>query len=149
MTFSKDTVTGLFFVLFAAGTIVTALHYGWGDPMRIGPAFFPICVAIALAIVGVVLVLRGLRAEGMRIGTVPWRPILFLLAGPAFFAATIKGLGFALAFAGLTLLGCLAFPRPDWRVTAAVVPLLTAACYLAFVVGLRVNIPLLGPWIGG
>lgn len=144
--FTKDVLTGLLFLGIAIVAIAVSLPYGWGDYMRIGPAFFPTCVAICLAVIGVVLLIRGasVQVEGF-----PLRPILLLLAGPIFFALTIHGLGYVLAFAGMTVLGCMAFPRPDWRITAIVVPVLTAVSYLVFVIGLKVNMHLLGSWIGG
>ena len=63
-----------------------------------GPGYFPLVLAGALAALGVAIVAKGVTAAAAEtpIGPVPWRGAILILAALVFFGATVRGLGLVL-----------------------------------------------------
>ena len=87
-------------VLLVVGVVgaVQALRLGLGQLSEPGPGFLPFCVAVTLAVVAAVLVLRPHRpppsAEQTAATELPWTRVVIVFAGLLFFAAALEWLGF-------------------------------------------------------
>ena len=71
---AKDVLAGLAFVGFGLAFAIGALAYDIGDPVRMGPGFFPLVVGVLLAILGALIaVTRSNEPDEEPISAPPWR----------------------------------------------------------------------------
>jgi hypothetical protein len=144
----NDLASGAMFVAFGAFFALEALRYEFGTPFRMGPGFMPIVLGGVLIALGIAVVAKGIGKPDREAPTPwPWRGIALVLGTIMFFAATIRGLGFipvVLIAAFATALSS----RRNNMLSALVISVgLTLLCYLIFVVGLGMLVPLVGPWL--
>jgi hypothetical protein len=146
----KDILAGLAFVGIGLAFAVGATSYKIGTTLQMGPGYFPFVLGGLLAVLGGTIAARGVRGgEEGPIGQVPWRAVVLLTAAIVFFGATARGLGLVPATVVAALLASLASRRTGLVGIALIAAGLTILAILIFVVGLRLRLPLLGPWIGG
>ena len=143
-------MAGAIFVAAGAYFALEALNYDLGTPFRMGPGFMPVSLGAVLVGLGLAIVLKGLRSDRKDEAQPPsWRAIGLITFSVLFFGFAIRGLGFVPTILVGTALTALA-SRTNSPIAALVIAVgLTVLSALIFVVGLRVNVPLLGPWLGG
>ena len=144
----KDVLAGLTFLGFGVAFALGALAYDIGDPVRMGPGFFPLVVGVLLALLGVVIVVtRSTEPDEEPLTAPPWRAGVLILGALLVFGLTVRGLGLVPALLVTALLASLASREtsPPWAVVLAVA--LTLLSIAIFVVALSVRLPLVGPWI--
>jgi hypothetical protein len=137
------------FAGFGLAFAVGAVFYPIGSAARMGPGFFPLLVGGLLVGLGLLIVLRpeGLDAEGDGLGGVTWRGLALIPMSIIVFALTVRGLGLVPSLLGTIVLAALATreTRPIGAVILAIG--ITVLSVLIFIVALRLNLPLIGPWI--
>jgi hypothetical protein len=144
----KDVLAGLVFVAIGAAFAVFSLSYEIGTTLRMGPGYFPLVLGALLAVLGGVIVGKGvLEGAEEAIGTVPWRAIVLILGAILFFGLTVRGLGLVPSTFVATLMSTFASRRTTVVGAALVTVGLTVLCVLIFVVALSLRLPLVGPWI--
>jgi len=144
----KDILAGLAFVAFGAAFAILAVGYRIGTPGQMGPGGFPFVVGGILVALGGVMAVRGfVQREPDPIGIIPWRAIAMIIAAVLFFGLTVRGLGLIPSTFGAALLAALASRRAGLVGVLAVSIGLTVVAILVFVVALRLNLRLIGPWI--
>jgi Tripartite tricarboxylate transporter TctB family len=92
----RDFASGLMFL--AAGSVfaVRATHYAMGDSVKPGAGLFPLILAVLLAIVGAVVLLKSLTIEtegGDPIGTIAWLPLVAVVGAVALFGLAATWFG--------------------------------------------------------
>ncbi|KQT64471.1 MULTISPECIES: tripartite tricarboxylate transporter TctB family protein [unclassified Aureimonas] len=145
----KDILSGLVFIGIGAAFAVGALGYPMGTATRMGAGYFPFALSLILVAFGVAILVKGFRNHGAAetLGTVPWRGGALILGAIVFFGFCLTGLGFvptlfvtvfasALASRSMTALGALALALG-----------MVVLCYVIFIKGLGVTVPLFGPWL--
>lgn len=146
---SKDFLTGLI-VIAIAGV------FAWGIPslplgtaFQMGPGYFPLVLVILLVVVGVIIMLNGLRSQAEAVEPLPWWTIATIALPVVFFGATVRGLGLAPSLSIAVFVTTFAHrpfhPGKALLLTAAIV----AFCSVVFLWGLDLPLPLYGPWLGG
>ena len=75
-------LSGAIFTCTGAFFAVQAYTLGIGSAMQMGSGFFPMLLSIVLIVLGLVLILRGLRAESEPVGEFAVRGILLILPSP-------------------------------------------------------------------
>lgn len=145
----KDILSGLIFLGIAAAFGYAASGYPLGTALRMGPGYFPLVLAGALAVLGLAIMAKGITAAAAEgeIGPVPWRGILFIIGALIFFGATIKGIGLAPSVFGAALLSALASRQNGPVAALAIAVALTILCILVFHYGLGLSVPVVGPWL--
>lgn len=144
----KDILAGLAFVAFGLAFAVLAAGYQVGTPVRMGPGYFPLVLGGILVLLGGVIVVKGfLAGEGEAIGGIPWRALGLILGAIVFFAVTMRGLGLVPATFVAVLMASFASARTRPLPGLLLAVGLTILCLLIFVLGLRLRLPLLGPWL--
>jgi hypothetical protein len=145
----KDILSGLIFVGFGAAFGYAASGYELGTAFRMGPGYFPLLLAGALALLGVAIIVKGVTAAAADtpIGVVPWRGAVLILGAVVYFGATVRGLGLVPALFGTALLSALASRHNPALAALVIAAALTLACVLIFHYGLGVAVPLFGPWL--
>ena len=133
---------------FGLAFAIGAVSYEVGTPDRMGPGYFPFLLGGALAVLGGVIAVRGLRGgEEGAIGDVAWRGAALIVGSIVFFGLTVRGLGLVPAVLVTALMSAFASRRTGLRTAILIAVALTVICVLVFVVALRLRIPLVGPWI--
>jgi len=126
---AADLVGGL--LVFAGGCAVAlgATSYQIGELTRMGPGYFPLVVGIALAVIGLGLVLVS-RTTATTLPRLRLKPAFAVFAGLILWALTIERFGLVPSTLGLVILVSLAQDRPNPGMIAA-----TAAFLIAFSIG--------------
>jgi Tripartite tricarboxylate transporter TctB family. len=143
-----DLAAGAIFVAFGSFFALEAMKYEFGTPFRMGPGFMPILLGGILVALGVAVAAKGFGKPETGSGPAwPWRGIVLVLGTILFFAATIRGLGFVPVVLTTALVTALSSRRNSWLAALVIALGLTMLCYLIFVVGLGMIVPLFGPWL--
>jgi hypothetical protein len=113
-----------------------------------GPGFYPLVVAALLVVLGVIIALRPAAApEDESTDRPPWRAVAVIVAALLLFGLTVRGLGLIPSIFIAATLSSLASVRTGLVTAAALGAALTVVSVVIFVVGLRLNLPLLGTWL--
>lgn len=145
----RDILSGLVFIGIGLAFGIAASGYEIGTALRMGPGYFPIVLASALALLGAGIVAKGVLSTTPEapIGSVPWRGAVLLLGAVVFFGATLRGLGLAPSLF-LTVFASALASRRNTLASAALLALgLTLFCIVIFTYALGVPLPLFGPWV--
>ena len=144
----KDIGAGLVFVAFGLAFGAGAATYTVGTPARMGPGFFPLAVGVLLVILGAAIVIRvGQEADDEALTRPALRALAFILGAVLIFGVTVRGLGLVPSIFVTAALSSLASPRTTVPMAFGFGLLLTAISVAIFVVALRLNLQLLGPWL--
>lgn len=143
MIAKKQFVAGLVFLCIGATFAVLSFHYPMGSVQRMGPGWFPAAVAILLALVGAVTVLKELLVPTATSGAVRivWLPAIVICGSLALFAVAIRPLGIVPAVFILTAASTLPYRLPLWQV-ASLATALAAISGLLFIYLLDMPFPL-------
>lgn len=146
---STDIVAGVLFALIGAMFCIMSLTgLKLGTAFRMGPGFFPALLGGIMAILGVVIAIKGLRDGPTEVWTPPNRRALVVLPiGLLGFGLMVRPLGLALALLYLCLLAGLASGEMSLRRSVIVAFAMTGICIGIFSFGLGINTPLVGDWL--
>lgn len=144
-----DFLAGLMFVVVGAGFCFGATRYEIGTAAQMGPGFFPVILGGLLALLGVVVVLWSLSPQNVveALEGVALKPLVLVLGAVTLFGILLIPLGLVLASVVLLLLSMLASHEFQWRFTLVTMLILISACYLIFIQGLGLPIPVLPRWV--
>ena len=143
----RDVLAGVVFVVFGAGFAWGAFAYPMGTVARIGPGFYPLVVAVLLVILGVAVAIRPSGDQEEDPVAPPWRAIAVIFAAILLFGLTVRGLGLAPSIFIAATLASFASVKTGPLGAVVIGAALTVVSVLIFVVALRLNLPLLGPWL--
>ena len=144
-----NTITlGIIAALAAIGLGIAGLQLPNPSRQIYGPGFFPVLLAVLLAVTSVVLIVEGVReAKAPFIEFQPWtRNPVYLLrfamipAGVAFYILCVNSLGF-LPTVSLLLLSLFLVMAVRWTVAIPVAVGTALAVHSLFYLGLRVQLP--------
>jgi putative tricarboxylic transport membrane protein len=144
---AKDILAGLTFIGFGLAFAAGATAYDIGDPVRMGPGFFPLVIGVLLAILGGVIAATRSAADEEPIMAPPWRAAGLILGGIVVFGLTVRGLGLIPAIFLTALLTGLASRQTSPIGALLLAAALTLVSVAIFVVALSLRLPLVGPWI--
>lgn len=107
----RDFWSGLMFVATGIVFAVGATSYSLGTSARPGPGYFPLILSVIMALLGALVLFKSLTIEtegGDPIGSIAWRPLIFVVISIAAFAAVIVPAGIFVAGAVAICLSSLA-----------------------------------------
>ncbi len=146
---NKAAMTGALLIVVAASFVLGALQLKLGTAQKMGPGYFPLVLGCGLAMLGLGILVSGLRRPQMGNIVIPTRAILCIGAGILFFATTVRGLGLGPSMLGAVFIVAMA-DRRNTVLSAFLTGLFMAVfSWLVFKVGLGIVLPLFGPWVGG
>jgi Tripartite tricarboxylate transporter TctB family len=156
----KDFFSGLMFMIVGGAFAWGATTYNVGEGARMGPGYFPLMLGVVLALIGTVVLFTSLVVEtegGDKIGKWAWRPLFFIILANLAFGVLLAGLpsiklpgmGLIAAIYGLTIIASLADGRFHTRDILILATVLAVGSYLAFIVLLKLQIPVWPSFISG
>jgi hypothetical protein len=163
----RDFWSGLMFLAVGVGFAIGATNYSMGpacpanDPCAAnlwarlsqlsahpGAGYFPLGLAIILAVMGAVVIFKSLTIEsegGDKVGAFAWRPLVVIVIAIAVFGAMLEPLGMLISVPVLIFIVSLAGDEFHWKGVAIAAVTLTIFSWAIFVWGLKLTIPVL-PW---
>ncbi|MBX3588709.1 MAG: tripartite tricarboxylate transporter TctB family protein [Ramlibacter sp.] len=156
----KDFFSGVMFSAIGAAFAGGATTYTVGEGARMGPGYFPLLLGVVLALLGAAIMFRALVVEtedGDPIGAWAWKPLAYVIAANLAFGVLIGGLpsvglpamGLVIAIFGLTLLASLAGDSFKLKEVLVLAAILAGGSYVAFVLMLKLQIPVWPTFISG
>jgi hypothetical protein len=156
----KDFFSGLMFIVVGVAFAWGATTYNVGEGARMGPGYFPLMLGIVLALIGAIVLFTSLVVEvegGDKIGKWAWRPLFFIIMANLLFGVLLAGLpkfgipgmGLIAAIYGLTIVASMADGHFHVRDTLILASALAVGSYLAFIVLLKLQIPVWPSFIVG
>lgn len=144
----NDLASGGMFVAFGSFFVFEALRYDFGTPFRMGPGFMPVVLGGALVALGVAVAAKGInKPDEDAPPPWPWRGLALVLGTILFFAACVRGLGFLPTVTIAAFATAMSSTRNSPLSALVIAVGLCVLCYIIFVVGLGMIIPLVGPWL--
>lgn len=141
---NADVESGVFFMVTGLVAMLLSIHYSFGSAARMGPGFFPIILSSLLTLLGLAILVVGLRNRK------PTAPAPFDLKGVVIICTAIVLFGVLLMRAGLLItvpltvfVASFAQYEMKWKQTLVIAVALTIFTWLVFIAGLDLRIPLL------
>jgi len=88
-----DLACGLLLLAIASFSLWVNADLDFGSARDIGPGYFPVLISWAIAVLSVIMIIRGLIAKGDMIEPVDGRPLFFILSSFIAFALLIRPAG--------------------------------------------------------
>jgi hypothetical protein len=156
----KDFFSGVMFSVVGIAFAWGATTYNVGDGARMGPGYFPLMLGILMTFLGLLIMFNALVVEtegGDRIGKWAWKPICFILGANLAFGVLLGGLpsikvpamGMIAAIYALVIIASLAGERFKLKEVLILATILAVGSYLAFIVLLKLQIPVWPTFITG
>lgn len=130
--------SGALFLVIGTGCAVLSLGYKLGTPARMGSGFFPLCLGVILAVLGIVLIVQSCSANSPIDRLTRWRvrAAVIIFASVLAFALLLPTIGLVAAIIGLVLVSSFAAHDFKWSVAVINAAFLAALCCAIFVFGL-------------
>lgn len=143
----KDFWAGVMYIAFGLATVIFALDYNVGTTSRMGPGYFPRGLGALTALLGLILVIRGMRVRGPRLWIGPPKPLLVVLGSVIMFGLAVPVLGLAVATVLLVIVSSTASHEFRWRETLIAALALAVFAVGAFDYALGVQMPVWPPFL--
>ena len=148
----KDFWSGLMFIVVGIAFAWGATSYNFGSSARPGPAYFPFGLSVLMALLGALVLFKSLTLEvegGDRIGEWAWKPLGVIVVAVAVFGWALPHLGMVVAMPLLVIGSAVAGDEFHWKDALINAVILTIGCWVIFIYGLKLTIPLWPTFIGG
>jgi len=156
----KDFFAGLMFAVVGVAFAWGATTYTVGTGARMGPGYFPLMLGILLALIGLGVIFGSLvveTADGEPIGSIAWRPLVFIIGANVIFGILLGGLpsiglpamGLIIAIYALVIISGLAAPNSSLKLSLILATILAVGSYLTFIVGLNLQFQVWPTFITG
>ena len=156
----KDFFAGLMFTTVGAAFALGATSYTVGEGARMGPGYFPLMLGIVLAALGAFVTFESMvveTADGEKVGPWAWRPLGYILGANLAFGVLLGGIpkigipsfGLILAIYALVLISSKAGDEFRLRDVLILATILAVGSYLAFILLLKLQIPVWPSFITG
>jgi hypothetical protein len=138
----KEVAAGLSLGAVGVAFLIGALGLDIGTAHRMGPGYYPLLVAGAAIVVGLLnAVLVCPRHDDRTHEAIAWRPLIAVLASIAVFAATVQRLGLVPAVVAAVLLAAAGDRTARWPGALVLAVVAALGAWLIFRVGLALELP--------
>jgi ABC-type anion transport system duplicated permease subunit len=131
-------IIGLFFAIIAT-------QYQMGTAAKMGPGYFPFYLGILMTLLGLLVLVKSFSATAV-IESIPkfnWRIIIQITGSVVLYGLLLPRLGFLIAVVALVLVSASASKEFTWKGSLINAAFLVAFTYSVFVMGLKLQFPLL------
>jgi uncharacterized membrane protein len=131
-------VIGIFFTFVATG-------YQMGTAAKMGPGYFPFYLGLLMTLLGLLVLVKSFSAKAAieKIPKFNWRIIAQITGAVVLYGLLLPRLGFLVAVLVLVFVSASASKEFTWKGTAINAAFLVAFTYSVFVLGLKLQFPLL------
>ena len=156
----QDIFSGLMFTLVGGAFAWGATNYSIGTGARMGPGYFPLLLGIFLAVLGAFITFYSLvehTEDGEPIGKFAWKPIVYILGSNVVFGILLAGLpkfgvppmGLIAAIYALVIIASKAGDTFNLKEVLILATILSVGSYLAFIMLLKLQMPVWPTFITG
>jgi hypothetical protein len=153
----KDFFSGLMFMVVGGAFAIGATNYNMGSGARMGPGLFPIALGFILVGLGLVIAITSMvvkTPDGEKIGSIAWRPLVFIIAANLIFGVALGGIrsiglppmGMIAGIYALTFIACNAGDKFIWKEALLLATVLSVMSYAAFILLLKLQFPVWPPF---
>ena len=131
-------VIGLFFTFIAT-------QYQMGTAAKMGPGYFPFYLGVLMTLLGLLVFVKSFSAK-VAIESIPkfnWRIIIQITGSVVLYGLLLPRMGFLVAVVVLVFVSASASKEFTWKGTTINAAFLVAFTYSVFVLGLKLQFPLL------
>lgn len=145
----KDVLAGLLFIALALLFAWQTRELPMGSAVRMGPGYFPLVLSGLLGLLGLIVLVNGLRFPGEMPSGIAWRALFVIIGSVVFFGFAVRPLGFLPALAISVFVSAMASSK--FHIVTALIntAVMTLFCWAVFIKGLGLPLAMLGPWLGG
>ena len=129
----QDFWAGLLFLVIGVGAAYLGRNYTFGTATKMGPGYLPTVLSWGLAGIGIILILRAMVENGLKIESSLYRPQFFILLAIVVFGLLIERVGLAPSIIVVACVASLASTETRWMETAILTIGLAVFCSLLFV----------------
>jgi Tripartite tricarboxylate transporter TctB family len=145
----------IFFTVGAAFAIVAVGDpfgifpgYPIGSASRMGPGYFPVVLAIIMAVLGLIISFMSLATDGQPVDKFAVRPLIFILGAVVIFGLLVQKLGIALGIVVLVMVSAYGGHEFKFKEVLITAIILAVSSVLVFVYGLKLPFPIWPEFLG-
>ena len=141
----RDFGAGIMYMVIGLFFTIMATQYPMGTAAKMGPGYFPFFLGIIMTLLGLFVLIRSLSAKAA-IESIPkfnWRIIGLITGSVVLYGILLPTMGFIVAVFVLVSMSASASHEFHWKGTLVNASFLIIFTYSVFVVGLKLQFPLL------
>ena len=141
----RDFGAGIMYMVIGLFFTFVATQYQMGTAAKMGPGYFPFYLGILMTFLGLLVLLQSFSAKAAieRIPKFNWRIIAQITGAVVLYGLLLPRLGFLIAVVVLVFVSASASKEFTWKGTTINAAFLVAFTYSVFVLGLKLQFPLL------
>ncbi len=141
----RDFGAGIMYMVIGAFFAIVATQYPMGTAAKMGPGYFPFYLGILMFLLGLLVAVKAFGAKAA-IESIPkfnWRVIAQITGAVILYGLLLPRMGFLIAVVVLVFVAASASKEFTWKGTLINAAFLVTFTYSVFVVGLKLQFPLL------
>ena len=145
----RDLGAGIMYMIIGAFFAIIATRYQMGTAAKMGPGYFPFYLGILMFLLGLLVAVKAFSAKSA-IESIPkfnWRIIAQITGAVVLYGLLLPRLGFLIAVVVLVFVAASASREFTWKGTAINAAFLVIFTYSVFVLGLKLQFPLLPAFV--
>ena len=141
----RDFGAGIMYMVIGLFFAIVATRYQYGTAAKMGPGYFPFWLGMIMAAIGLLVLVKSLGAKAT-IEAIPkfnWKVIGLITGSIILYGILLPKMGFIVAVLVLVMIASSASREFSWKVALINAVVLIAFTYSVFVMGLKLQFPLL------
>ena len=141
----RDFGAGIMYMVIGLFFAIVATRYQYGTAAKMGPGYFPFWLGMLMAAMGLLVLIRSMGAKAT-IEAIPkfnFKVIGLITGSIILYGILLPKMGFIVAVLVLVMIASSASKEFSWKVALINAVVLIAFTYSVFVIGLKLQFPLL------
>jgi hypothetical protein len=141
----RDFGAGVMYMVIGLFFAIVARQYQYGTAAKMGPGYFPFWLGVIMAALGLLILVKSLSAKAA-IDAIPqfnWKIVGLITGSIVLYGILLPKMGFIVAIFVLVMLASSASREFNWKVSLINFVVLLGFTYSVFVMGLKLQFPLL------
>ena len=141
----RDFGAGIMYMVIGLFFTIVATNYPMGTAAKMGPGYFPFYLGILMFLLGLLVAVKAVGAKAA-IESIPkfnWKVMAQITGAVVLYGLLLPRMGFLVAVVVLVFVSASASKEFTWKGTAINAAFLVTFTYSVFVVGLKLQFPLL------
>jgi len=141
----RDFGAGIMYMVIGLFFTIVATQYPMGTAAKMGPGYFPFWLGILMTLLGLLVLVKSMGAKAA-IESIPkfnWKIIAQITGAVVLYGILLPTLGFVVAVFVLVFMSASASHEFHWKGTLINATFLVVFTYSVFVLGLKLQFPLL------